>query len=460
MLERPPEPAGNHVVILGGGIAGLSAAETLSKAGMRVTVIEARQSCGGTHRSRDIGPYTFDVGSIFYEDTARIFAMAPGLRELCPTVARRQRRIAPGGGLLHYPIEPRELLRGSRWQLARGLLDLLWSRASVSRDGTLAAICRQRLGDRFFASTGLRDYIARFNHVPPEQVSEGFFFRRMAFIERMTRMGALVRMGARTLFTRRSIKDRPRRDLHVRPREGFAPLFDRIVQRLEARGVEIRLGAELFSIAREGPVFRVRTSQGDLRCPALVSTIPLDTVHRALFGTPSGLVSLDMTTLFVSAAGLDPGVGNVLFNFDRSGLWKRATIYSRIYPDPAIEREYMAVECTIAPDATHDPQRVFDDFAAHLRQLGLARDLALEGHEHVRDCYPLYHPGTEAVLNEVIERITQAGIVPVGRQGRFEYLPTSSGVIRRVGEELALASLGADCPIRGKPAEASHALRA
>jgi hypothetical protein len=33
-----------------------------------------------------------------------------------------------------------------------------------------------------------------------------------------------------------------------------------------------------------------------------------------------------------------------------------------------------------------------------------------------------------------------AGITPVGRQGRYEYLPTSSGVIRRTDEVLDASS--------------------
>ena len=65
----------------------------------------------------------------------------------------------------------------------------------------------------------------------------------------------------------------------------------------------------------------------------------------------------------------------------------------------------------------------------------------LEGHEAVDDCYPLYRAGSAGEVSEVLRRIEATGVILAGRQGRFEYLPTSSGVIRRVAEELDASGL-------------------
>ena len=432
-------PAG-PVVVLGGGIAGLAAASHLRGAGWQVLVIERNAQSGGMHRARHIGPYTFDIGPIFYEEDARLFGLAPGLRELCPTVMRQQRRIAPGGAVRHYPFAPRESLGLPLPELARAMLDLAWSRLTVRRDGTLDAISRRHLGRRFFENTGLSSYITRFHHTAPGRIDEAFFFHRMAFVERFTRPGTLARLALRTLLPGRPESRPGRPPLRVRPREGFAPLFERITAHLAAQGVEFRFGEALLALRREGPGFMVHTTSGTWCAEELVSTIPLDTLHRAMFGTGSGLVSLDMTSLFLSARRLDPRLGNVLYNFDRRGEWKRATIYSRIYPEPATGREFLSVEATIAQGGTHDPQKTFADFRRHMEDLGLAEDLALEGHEHVASCYPLYTPGSHAVIGQRLRRIAQSGVVLAGRQGRFEYLPTSSRVIERVIEELDKAA--------------------
>ncbi len=315
-----PRPSGDPatVIVLGAGIAGLTAADRLSAAGLNVTVVDRNLACGGAHQSRNIGDYTFDLGSFFYESGARIFELAPGIREQCPKVVRVQRRIAPDGSILHYPLDPREVLRQSPWRLPLALLDLAGSRIGVRRDGTLAAISRQRLGRTFFKSTGLESYITRFHHVPPKEIDEEFFYRRMAHIERSTRPGALVQAIARSL---KAAPPAPRLPLHVRPKAGFAAIFTPIAARLQARGVRFLLREELQRIRRDGSIFHIRTNRGSHCADAVVSTVPLDTVHRAIFGESSSLVSLDMTTLFVSAEWLEPRSGNVLFNFHSQGAW-------------------------------------------------------------------------------------------------------------------------------------------
>lgn len=437
MVEISQSHSAGPIIVLGAGVAGLSAAAQLLKAGHRVIVLEQREHAGGTHRSRQIGPYTFDVGSIFYEETAKIFDLAPFLKDICPKVLSVQRRIAPDGAILLYPIEPRDLLRRNGYDLALSTLDLFLSRLRLKRDGSLDTLCRKRLGRRFFVATGLSHYITRFHHVSPGLIDEEFFFRRMAIIERFTRTRNLAKSALRALLSRKSKAVARQWPMRVRPRQGFEVLFARIVAHFSASGAIFSFGESLMSLEREGVLFKVRTDRATHLASAVVSTIPLDTVHRALFSQSSGLDSLDMSTLFVSAEWLHPDTGNVLFNFHAEGSWKRATIYSRIYPDPTIERAYFSVETTLPPGAKHDPTRAFADFRDHVERLGLVRGARLEGHERVECCYPLYSVGSRAKIDAAMEAIGRTGILTTGRQGRFDYLPTSTGVIAQVQRDLA-----------------------
>ncbi|MEJ2410719.1 MAG: NAD(P)-binding protein [Novosphingobium sp.] len=209
MLDPAPARPPGVIVVLGAGIAGLAAADRLCRAGWRVRVVERGADVGGFHRACHIGPYTFDAGSIFYEEHARLFDLAPGLRELCPKVNRHQRRIAPDGTIRHYPFTPDEFRGRPFAELVRALIDLLWSRLTVRRNGTVDAISRKRLGRRLFESTGLAAYIARFHHVSPGEIDESFFFHRMAFVARATRMDALARMALRNMFARSGDRSRP-----------------------------------------------------------------------------------------------------------------------------------------------------------------------------------------------------------------------------------------------------------
>jgi len=56
------EPA-QDVLVIGGGIAGLTSAALLAKAGLTVTLLEAHRQLGGCAGTFRRGPYTFDVGA-------------------------------------------------------------------------------------------------------------------------------------------------------------------------------------------------------------------------------------------------------------------------------------------------------------------------------------------------------------------------------------------------------------
>ena len=445
---QTPAPQGSFpvsdTIILGAGIAGLTAADRILDAGASVLVIEASSRCGGTHNSVNIGPYTFDYGSIFYEEGAAIFALGDGLAEQCPEVRRHQRRIAPNGKLLHYPLEPRDMLRAPPLRLIRNVLEMLASRLLVKTDGSLAAIMRKYMGRGFCADTGLEYYAARFNHTPPELIHERFFYQRMGFVQRFTRLGNLLRVGLRSLAGKSSFSGQPRKRLRVRPVGGFDELFRPIQQRLTDRGATIALGTKVEKVERQGDLFIVETDQGTFGSRSLVSAIPLDTLHRALFGQGSGLDSIDLLTLFVSAEWLDPDAGNVLCNFHRLGRWKRATIYSRIYPASDTDREFFSLELTLAPGEAPDPEAALADFAAHAEAIGFARGLKLEGHAVVEAAYPHFSLDFDTVHAAAQGRVAETGVICVGRQGRFEYLPTSTGVIRRTREELARSALASE----------------
>ena len=446
MNQHGIEPSGSkngEVLVLGAGPAGLSAADILARRGYAVRVLDRADRCGGAHRSHNIGRYTFDVGSIFYEDSARIFDLAPGLREICPLTQRVQRRIGMEGSLLHYPIDPRDLLTWSNTDLFRAFCSLTHSRLFHNMDGTLEAICHARLGPMFFDRTGLKRYISRSYHVPASEIDESFFFHRMAFLEKATRPSALMRSIVRAI-RRQPVRRGPPSKLRIRPAEGFDVMFDRIRTALEGRGVSFILGKEVEQIRRVGTDFTVQTSSQMLHAGSVVATIPLNVTHRALFGTGTGLSSLALMTLFVSASRLDPNVGNVLFNFHGSGRWKRATIYSRLYPDLMHGREFFSVEVTLPPNTRPDPEAAFFDLRTHLYGLGLASDLRLAGFDSIDSAYPTYTNGSGPLINKILSRVTETGIVMAGRQGRFEYLPTSTGVIRRVAEELDRSTLSAN----------------
>lgn len=428
------------VLVLGGGIAGLGVARGLSARGHSVIVINAEREIGGTHRSRVFGPYTFDLGSIFYEEEALIFQVFPGLRDLCPRVMRLERRLSPKGEVLNHPIDPRDVQAWSLPRRAAALADLAWSRMIRRSDGSLEGICLHKLGRRVFEGTGLRNYLLRFNHTEPALIDEEFFYRRMVFLDRLAQPGRMLPILWRGLISQGAAMAEGQA-LRVRPSEGFEALFDPVRRMLVALGVRFELGAPIRRIRREGGSYLVTTDRAEFRGCCVVSAMPLDTCHRAVFGKESGLKSLDILTLFVSAQSIPASFGTVIYNFHAQGRWKRATVYSRLYPGLGAGREFMSVELTLPHGGAADPEEAFADLSNHLGGLNLGvGDLRLEGYEVIKSAYPYNLTGQADAATPVLKSLEDFGIVAVGRQGRFEYLPTASGVLKRVNHELALAA--------------------
>ena len=72
-----PEYAGNNVsepptVVVGGGLAGLTAAAELARAGREVTLFESAKDLGGRASTRDLDGYRFNLGP------RALYAAGPG----------------------------------------------------------------------------------------------------------------------------------------------------------------------------------------------------------------------------------------------------------------------------------------------------------------------------------------------------------------------------------------------
>lgn len=104
---------GDHVVVIGAGPAGLTAAYMLTKQGHRVTVLEGDDMVGGISRTAQYKGYRFDIGG------HRFFTKIKPVQDLWEEIlgddfidVPRLSRIHYSGKYFDYPLKPMNALRG------------------------------------------------------------------------------------------------------------------------------------------------------------------------------------------------------------------------------------------------------------------------------------------------------------------------------------------------------------
>src|SRR5688500_7126444 len=120
--------SGHHVVVIGGGPAGLTAAYLLAKEGVRVTVLEADDVVGGIARTVEYRGYRFDIGGHrFFTKIAPVEALWRELLADELIKLPRLSRIHYQGRYFDYPLKATNALRGL------GVLNTLLVLASYAR---------------------------------------------------------------------------------------------------------------------------------------------------------------------------------------------------------------------------------------------------------------------------------------------------------------------------------------
>jgi protoporphyrinogen oxidase len=427
----------SDVLILGAGISGLSAAYYVARQGQSVRVIDAYDHLGGNHISRNIGGYTYDIGAIFFWSDNCQFDMFEGLLEICVPLDVSISKVAPSGSIIQYPFSVRhELLNRGLFEQAASIGSLVKARLSKRNIRSAADFARFHMGSHLYERTGLRTYLDRFYGLSGEEVSLAFAERRMTWLTKYGSTRYWLSRGLRAARVRMGEKAPPALKAYARPREGFQRYYEQIGKCLSKMGVDMRLSAPIRSIeaAERGHV--VHTEAGSFFAGRLISTMPVAMTARwAGLHVADSLASLNLTTLFCSYAGPSSFEGTVLYNFHPEGIWKRLTMHSAYY-GTVDGRSYFAVECTHLAENVL-AESLFDDFAGHVRKLRIFDgDLRLEGSMTLAHAYPVYRHGFEAALHPLMNELSSRGIEPLGRQGRFDYIPSSAMAIDLVREAL------------------------
>jgi monoamine oxidase len=258
-----------HIVIVGAGAAGLMAARELARAGKRVTILEARERCGGRIHplpAAEFG-YPADAGAEF------VHGEAPVTRALAREAGLTLRTIG-----------------GAQWSFDGA--EFSRENPRDSHDAALHAAVNA-LTDDLTVADFLRRHFSGPDHA-----------RLRHAVERMVEgYDAADPERASTLALRDEWMNEERQ-AQARIDGGYGGLIDFLAAACRKSGVAIHLGAVVTAIEENGSMAAVRCAGGAVQiCDRVILTVPLPLM---------GEIALPAAVRAKAAAGDDIGFGSVI----------------------------------------------------------------------------------------------------------------------------------------------------
>lgn len=458
-----------ETLILGGGLAGLAAAWSLTQAGRRVQLLESAEAVGGLARTVARGGFRFDLGGhrFFTHDAGVDRFVRELLGDELVTVPRAS-RIYLGGKWIEYPLRPLGALSGlgpraSAQILAGYALASLARRLRpaplVSLEDWVVAHFGRPLFELYF-----RDYSEKVWGVGCRDISAEWMAQRVQGLS----LGAAIQHA----FLKRGAALPTLVDRFLYPRLGIGSIAERLRAAIE-RSSSIATGTRVVNMRHDGRriesvTVRQEDESRELRGEAFLSTIPLTQVIQAL--SPHAPVEVR-----AAAARLryrDLVIVTVMLERERATdqTWiyfpGKDVPFGRLHEPTNWSAAMAPPGCTLLVterfcfrgDATWNASdaELIDATVHHLERIGfIRRHEVLEGMVvRIPAAYPLFEVGYEErsrILCDYLERFDNLQLA--GRGGLFRYYNMDQAIAS--GLAAADAQLARDAGDAQMPAAAA-----
>lgn len=405
-----------RVAVLGGGPAGLAAAKSLSEVdGIEVDLLEKSSRIGGLQHSVECEGLHFDIGTFLYFHNHGLFNAFPHIQPSFIPIKYTPTSVFPSGKMGAYPFTIPQFIsdNGVLITFLAGL-DLLSSKIRCDKDKSASEYARYYMGNTIYQRSGLAHYIRRLHDISGDEIDAKFARERLFFLSKLS----LRNMAKKILPGGRSKS--PAKVWHVRPPEGLAAVYDRILQDLKASGVNVVLDCQLKSVKRQGEQFLVE-SDGTKIYDRVVSTIPIPTMLELIGDKPDNNVETrDLISLFYR--GKIHKDASILCNFSYEASWKRITVFSRFYGPAENGDDYFTVEITSDDLSVENIKRLRKEFEDNAIKFNICPQPPrfLDSYLSL-NAYPVFRRGKLPGVEREKQRLVDFGIDLLGRQGNFEY---------------------------------------
>jgi protoporphyrinogen oxidase len=283
--------AGDHVVVIGAGPAGLTAAYLLAKEGVRVTVLEADDMVGGISRTAQYRGYRFDIGG------HRFFTKIAPVENLWHEIlgpefisVPRLSRIHYGGKYFDYPLKAKNALLGlGLWNTMLCVASYVrWHFQPYPVEENLEQWVTNRFGKRLF-QIFFKTYTEKVWGIPCTEIRAEWAAQR---IQGLSLAKAILNAAQ---LQKRSDTLKTLIDKFQYPRLGPGQMWETATARIREMGNEVLLRHNVTSLEhRDGRIIAVQAMTPDglrrIEGDHFISTMPLRNLTRALDPAPPAAI--------------------------------------------------------------------------------------------------------------------------------------------------------------------------
>lgn len=275
-----------HVIVMGAGPAGLTAAYLLSKRDIAAEVLERDGIVGGISRTATHGGYRFDIGG------HRFFTKVSIVEDLWNEILggdlilrQRLSRIYYRGKFFAYPLKPFNALSGlGLWETTRCVASYVTARLRpiAPEDNFEAWICN-RFGRRLF-EIFFRTYTEKVWGMPCSEIEAEWAAQRIKGLSLATAIKNAL-LGETASGKRDVVKTLI--DQFQYPRLGPGMMWERARELSEARGAKVHLHTPVRRIHWDSSgVASVQSDSASFQGTHYISSIAMDELVEALEPAP------------------------------------------------------------------------------------------------------------------------------------------------------------------------------